>query len=224
MTSQARKDLEAQFAIGLESAAALAAQGKSVCCVINESRDDGTTIVRMHPEFRGRLQYGTELYVRAVPKPAQQYVVPKDCKIVPRKPPESALAKARLAYGNATVYDVAHVWNAIFNALPDVPQPVQQPEVEPAKPASEADMQVYRNISARYFKDAAPQPAQPAACVGPGKTAEQTLAQWDHDLENPLTPEQANDFARRERAFAAQQPAQQPVIRYEPTDEGIGND
>lgn len=53
---------------------------------------------------------------------------------------------------------------------------LEQPGVEPAKPASEADMQVYRNISARYFKDAAPQPAQ------------------------------------------------QPAPRYEPTDEGIGND
>lgn len=74
MTSSERKALEAQFAIGLESAAALAAQGKSVCQVINESRDDRTTIVRMHPEFRGRLPWGTELYVRAAPQPAQQAV------------------------------------------------------------------------------------------------------------------------------------------------------
>lgn len=42
---------------------------------------------------------------------------------------------------------------------------LEQPEVEPAKPASESDMKVYRAIAARYFKDAAPQPAQQAACV-----------------------------------------------------------
>lgn len=95
MTSPERKALEAQFAIGLESAAALAAQGKSVCCVISEDRSDGTVIVRMHPEFHGRLPWGTELYVSAAPQPAQQAVVSEQqasCL-------SSALARCILASG-----------------------------------------------------------------------------------------------------------------------------
>lgn len=72
MTSPERKTLESQFAIGLQSAASLAAQGKPVCQVINEIRDDGIMTVRMHPEFHGRLPWGTELYISAAPQPAQQ--------------------------------------------------------------------------------------------------------------------------------------------------------
>lgn len=123
MTSQARKDLEAQFAIGLESAAALSAQGKSVCCVISEDRSDGTVIVRMHPEFRGRLQYGTELYVSAEPKPVQQTSMEicghqfqgcdgKWCNFINEE-----------HYRN-TVADGSWPIREIYTA---VPQPVQQP-------------------------------------------------------------------------------------------------
>lgn len=62
MTPQARKDLEAQFAIGEQSAAELAAQHKPVCTVIDEALGDGTTRVRLSPEFRGRLRHGAKLY------------------------------------------------------------------------------------------------------------------------------------------------------------------
>lgn len=57
-----RQELEALFAIGEQSAAELAAQHKPVCTVIDEALSDGTTRVRLSPEFRGRLRYGTQLY------------------------------------------------------------------------------------------------------------------------------------------------------------------
>lgn len=55
----------------------------------------------------------------------------------------------------------------------------------------------------------APQAQQPAR-IGSGVTVEQTLEQWEHDFNNPMTPEQQADWVKREREFAARQ-AQQPV-------------
>ena len=51
----------------------------------------------------------------------------KDHKLVPLRPPESILAVVRKAYGNATAYDVGHVWHEIYTRLPDA-APVQEPE------------------------------------------------------------------------------------------------
>lgn len=50
-----------------------------------------------------------------------------DHKLVPLRPPESILAVVRKAYGNATAYDVGHVWHEIYTRLPDA-APVQMPE------------------------------------------------------------------------------------------------
>jgi hypothetical protein len=50
----------------------------------------------------------------------------KDHKLVPLRPPESILAVVRKAYGNATAYDVGHVWHEIYTRLPDA-APVQEP-------------------------------------------------------------------------------------------------
>ena len=49
-----------------------------------------------------------------------------DHKLVPLRPPESILAVVRKAYGNATAYDVGHVWHEIYTRLPDA-APVQEP-------------------------------------------------------------------------------------------------
>lgn len=49
----------------------------------------------------------------------------KDHKLVPLRPPESILAVVRKAYGNATAYDVGHVWHEIYTRLPDA-APVQE--------------------------------------------------------------------------------------------------
>lgn len=59
-----------------------------------------------------------------------------------------------------------------------------------------------------YFT--APQAQQPPR-IGSGVTVEQTLAQWEHDFDNPTTPEQQADWVKREREFASAQ-AQQPVL------------
>lgn len=50
----------------------------------------------------------------------------KDHKLVPLRPPESILAVVRKAYGNATAYDVGHVWHEIYTRLPDA-APAQEP-------------------------------------------------------------------------------------------------
>ena len=50
-----------------------------------------------------------------------------DHKLVPLRPPESILAVVRKAYGNATAYDVGHVWHEIYTRLPDAAQ-VQEPQ------------------------------------------------------------------------------------------------
>ena len=50
-----------------------------------------------------------------------------DHKLVPLRPPESILAVVRKAYGNATAYDVGHVWHEIYTRLPDAAQ-VQDPQ------------------------------------------------------------------------------------------------
>lgn len=41
--------------------------------------------------------------------------IPAGYIVVPFRPPEEALVQARSAYGNATVYDVALVWESIVN-------------------------------------------------------------------------------------------------------------
>jgi len=55
----------------------------------------------------------------------------KDHKLVPLRPPESILAVVRKAYGNATAYDVGHVWHEIYTRLPDA-APVQEQQPAPA--------------------------------------------------------------------------------------------
>ena len=64
---------------------------------------------------------------------------------------------------------------------------------------------------------AAPQAQRPPR-VGSGVTVEQTLAQWEHDLHNPMTPEQQAEWVKREREFAVSQAKQQPQLL---TDEEI---
>lgn len=54
-----------------------------------------------------------------------------DHKLVPLRPPESILAVVRKAYGNATAYDVGHVWHEIYTRLPDA-APVQEQQPAPA--------------------------------------------------------------------------------------------
>lgn len=44
----------------------------------------------------------------------------KNHKLVPMRPSEEILAVVRSAYGNATVYDVGHVWHEIYRRLPEV--------------------------------------------------------------------------------------------------------
>jgi len=55
------------------------------------------------------------------PAPAQR--VPSGFKLAPKRPSENALAGARHAYRNATVYDVLDVWNRIWEDLPTVQAP-----------------------------------------------------------------------------------------------------
>lgn len=78
---------------------------------------------------------GTKLYTSPPPPAEPADHSQKGYKIVPIKPPEDALAVARRAYRNATVYDVAHVWHAIITALPNsLPPPPA--EIDTVKPAS----------------------------------------------------------------------------------------
>ena len=58
------------------------------------------------------------------PAPAQR--VPSGFKLAPKRPSENALAGARHAYRNATVYDVLDVWNRIWEDLPTVQAPAVQ--------------------------------------------------------------------------------------------------
>lgn len=94
----------------------------------------------------------------------------KDYKIVPIKPPEDALAVARRAYGNATVYDVAHVWHAIITALPNsLPQPPA--EIDTVKPVSVpllSDDEIYEMYS---------EPSSDAEMLAFGRAIEQAVRQ-----------------------------------------------
>lgn len=122
MTSPERKALEAQFAIGLESAAALAAQGKPVCQVINEIRDDGIMTVRMHPEFHGRLPWGTELYISAAPQPAQQPQLLTDAEVT------ECRTHNMLRMSDSVLNEFSRVIEqAVLKKNGFAPQPAQQP-------------------------------------------------------------------------------------------------
>lgn len=58
---------------------------------------------------------------------------------------------------------------------------------------------------------AAPKAQQPVRDV-PSMTVEQTLAIWEHDFKTPMTPEQQDDWVKRERDFAKVQRSAQPRL------------
>lgn len=62
----------------------------------------------------------------ASPPPAAP-AVPEGMALVPKKPPEWALKRARMAYKNASVYDVLDVWVCIWNELSAAPQQSKEP-------------------------------------------------------------------------------------------------
>lgn len=111
------------------------------------------------------------------------------------------------AFSTYCSQDLGKLVPALRAALKQDPALLQEP-VYYRSPTGSGDYKYSRFSCALENPEplyAVPQPAQQPPRVGPSKTAEQTLAQWEHDLENPLTPEQGKDFARRERVFAAQQ-------------------
>ena len=75
-----------------------------------------------------------------------------DHKLVPLRPPESILAVVRKAYGNATAYDVGHVWHEIYTRLPDA-APVQEPQCNPHPKAPHGFDRNASHSSHRYVCD-----------------------------------------------------------------------
>lgn len=158
-----RKELEALFAIGEQSAAELAAQHKPVCTVIDEALSDGTTRVRLSPEFRGRLRYGTQLYaaleqpgvgpVDRIEQIAQERykVVPSHNSMFYRFAVVAGSGAQQLYLGRETeCQNMARKFagcfldGAFFAAQSTAPQPAQQPfpesvaEVESTLPDADA--------------------------------------------------------------------------------------
>lgn len=78
----------------------------------------------------------------------------RDHKLVPLRPPEDILVVVRRAYGNASVYDVAHVWNAIYTRLPDAaPQPAQKVPLTSEQALALLDAAGYGNAPAHARAD-----------------------------------------------------------------------
>lgn len=117
--------------------------------------------------------------------------------------------------------DEAVVTSSMMKAYTALRNALEQPAVEPFGwvKSSEIESSIRFGGSINLWRKqydcdvpmyAAPQAQQPPR-IGAGVTVEQTLEHWEHDFQNPMTPEQQADWVKREREFAVSQ-AQQPEI------------